>query len=212
MDVASNPIKIAEMPDKSRRNTHMGVSNMSKEETDPVDSDSLGAVVASCQQGNRLTQRQLYDLCHQSIFRLAARIVGWQDAVDVTQEIFLQIFRSIGLFNGKSRFETWMYRLAVNESLQYLRRMRRWRNPTLDWEPMDDKHPEENAERKELLELALLRIDPELRAIFLLREVEGLSYQDIAKALQIPEGTVGSRLNRARRELQKILTEFGFEI
>jgi RNA polymerase sigma-70 factor (ECF subfamily) len=82
----------------------------------------------------------------------------------------------------------------------------------LEWEPMDESNHGEDSERKELLEQALSRIEPELRTIFLLREVEGLSYRDIAEALQIPEGTVGSRLNRARRELQQHLSELGFEL
>ena len=67
--------------------------------------------------------------------------------------------------------------------------------------------PGVDAERKELLEQALARIDPELRSIFLLREVEKLSYHEIADAMQIPEGTVGSRLNRARRELRQRLSD-----
>jgi RNA polymerase sigma-70 factor (ECF subfamily) len=136
-------------------------------------------------------------------------MVGLQDAADVTQQVFLQAFRSLEKFNGRSRFDTWLYRLAVNESRQHLRRNRRWRYHALDWEPMDESHHGEDAERKEVLEQALARIDPELRSIFLLREVEGLSYHDIAEALQIPEGTVGSRLNRARRELRQILSDLG---
>jgi RNA polymerase sigma-70 factor (ECF subfamily) len=138
---------------------------------------------------------------------LAVRMVGLQDAADVTQQVFLQAFRSLKQFNGRSRFETWLYRLAINESLQHLRRNRRWRYHALDWEPMDDSHDEENSERRDLLEQALARIDPELRSIFLLRESECLSYRDIAEALEIPEGTVGSRLNRARRELRQILSD-----
>ena len=75
---------------------------------------------------------------------------------------------------------------------------------------MDESHQGDDVERREVLDRALARIDPELRSIFLLREVEGLSYHDIAETLQIPEGTVGSRLNRARRELREQLLELGF--
>lgn len=202
----------AGMSDTSRRNTHCSASNAGREETCRTDGDSLAVVVAACQNGDRAAQRQLYDACHQSVFGLAVRMVGLQDAADVTQHVFLQAFRSIGQFNGRSRFETWLYRLAVNESLQHLRRNRRWRHQGLDWEPMDESHHRDDAERKELLEQALARIDPELRSIFLLREVEGLSYREIAEALAIPEGTVGSRLNRARRELKQHLSDLGFEL
>ena len=113
-------------------------------------------------------------------------MVGVQDAADVTQQVFLQAFRLIGQFGGRSRFETWLYRLAVNESLQHLRRNRRWRHRSLDWEPMDEAQHADDADRKEQLERALAQIDPELRSIFLLREVEGLSYREIAEALQVP--------------------------
>ena len=88
---------------------------------------------------------------------------------------------------------------------------RRWRFKPLEWEPMEEETHREQAEQKELLERALARIDPELRAIFLLREVEGLSYQEIAESLQIPEGTVGSRLNRARRDLKQQLSDLGYQ-
>jgi len=206
-----NPTMIAEMGDSSRRNPRSPASNSLSETTTPTDGDPLAEVVSACQNGEPAAHRQLYDACHQNVFRLTVRMVGLQDAADVTQQVFLQAFRSIGRFNGRSRFETWLYRLAVNESLQHLRRNRRWRHQALDWEPMDESPQRENIERKEVLEQALARIDPDLRWIFLLREIESLSYRDIAETLQIPEGTVGSRLNRARRELKQHLKKLGFE-
>ena len=141
-----------------------------------------------------------------------ARLVGSQNAADVTQQVFLQVFRKIDQFSGHSRFETWLYRLAVNEALQHLRKDQRWRKMhSLSHEPMSHHTTRERHEQKELLELALLRTDPDLRAVFILREMEGLSYCEIAEAIDIPEGTVGSRLNRARRELQQHLTDLGWE-
>lgn len=211
MATISNQTVIFKMPDESRRNPPVPASNLGREETCP-EGDSLAVVVTACQNGDRAAQRQLYDSCHQSVFRLAVRMVGLQDAADVTQQVFLQAFRSIGQFNGRSRFETWLYRLAVNESLQHLRRNRRWRHHELDREPMDETQHGDDAERRELLEQALARLDPELRSIFLLREVEQLSYHEIAEALEVPEGTVGSRLNRARRELRRHLAVLGYDM
>lgn len=211
MSTTSTQPAISQVPDVPRRNTQLAASNVGREEKGPADGGSLAVVVMACQNGDRAAPRQLYDSCHQIVFRLVVRMVGLQEAADVTQQVFLQAFRSINQFNGQSRFETWLYRLAVNESLQHLRRNRRCRYHALDWEPMDETHHGDNAEQKELLEHSLARIDPELRSIFLLREVEGLSYRDIAAALQIPEGTVGSRLNRARRELKQHLSDLGFE-
>lgn len=211
MATVSVPTYRGGKPDVLRRITPLAASNEVGEEARRRDDAPLLDVVEACRQGDRTALRQLYDACHQSVFRLAVRMVGLQDAADVTQQVFLQAFRSLEQFGGRSRFETWLYRLAVNESLQHLRRNRRWRYHALDWEPMDESQHGEDAERKEILEQALARIDPELRSIFLLREVEELSYRDIADALQIPEGTVGSRLNRARRELRQILSEHGPE-
>jgi RNA polymerase sigma-70 factor (ECF subfamily) len=210
MDRVSNSKTTTKMLDASRRNRHFPASKPDRVEACPTEDDSLAKCVTACQSGDRGAQRQLYEACHRNVFRLAMRMVGTQDAADVTQQVFLQVFRSIGQFQGWSHFKTWLYRLAVNESLQHLRRRRRWRHRELDWDPVDETSRTDAAERKELLQRALQRIEPELRAIFLLREVDTLSYHEIAEALKIPEGTVGSRLNRARRELQRHLSELGY--
>lgn len=139
-------------------------------------------------------------------------MVGSDHAPDVTQQVFLQVFRFIQKFDGRSRFETWLYRLAVNECLQHLRRQRRWQFCQLDWEPMGETGRDDDAERRDLLEQALAQTAPDLRAIFLLKEIEGLSYEEIAVTLEIPIGTVGSRLNRARREIRQRLSDLGFEL
>lgn len=188
----------------------------SKETTSPDDRTDTSAIdaglLAACQSGERGAQQRLYELCHRQVYRLAARTVGSQDAADVTQQVFLQVFRKINQFAGHSKFETWLYRIATNEALQHLRKGHRWKFGELSREPMSH-HPSEEAggEHKELLEEALSRVDPELRAIFVLKEVERLSYREIAEVIEIPEGTVGSRLNRARLELQQHLTDLGWE-
>lgn len=138
-------------------------------------------------------------------------MVGRQEADDITQQVFLQAFRSIGQFQGQSRIETWLYRLTVNECLQFVRRNRRWRFASLEWEPTDRANRRDESEHREVLDQALERLDPELRSVFVLKEVEQLSYREIAEAVEIPEGTVGSRLNRARRELQQHLANIGYQ-
>jgi len=140
------------------------------------------------------------------------RIIGIQDAGDITQEVFLHVFRKIDQYAGHSKFETWLYRVASNHALQHLRKHKRRNFQPLKHEPMSQEKPQSiRDEQKEMLEFALSRVDPVLRSIFMLREIEGLSYRDIAEAMDIPEGTVGSRLNRARRELQKHLAVLGWE-
>ncbi len=169
-------------------------------------------MLAGCRVGERNAQRRLYELYHQKVYRLMVRTVGWQDAADLSQQVFLQLFRKIDQFAGRSKFKTWLYRLAVNEALQHLRREDRYKCRAIISEPISKHTPEDKlSENKELLEQALLRLEPELRSIFVLREVEGLSYRELAEAMGVPEGTVGSRLNRARRALQQHLTDLGWE-
>lgn len=140
------------------------------------------------------------------------RMVGSDDAADLTQQVFLQAFGKIDQFAGRSKFETWLYRLAVNEALQHLRKGKRWKFQTLSRDPESHQTSAgDSYEYRELLEQALTRLDPELRSLFVLRSVEELSYREIAETIEIPEGTVGSRLNRARRELQQHLTDLGWE-
>lgn len=146
------------------------------------------------------------------MFRLVFRLVGRDDAADVLQHVFLQVFRNIRQFAGDSRFETWLFRIAVNECLQFRRREARKSFVPLEHDPSDPSaNPEGLVDQRDLLETALARLEPELRTIFLLRETEHLAYAEIAETLGIAEGTVASRLNRARRNLQKILAELGWE-
>jgi RNA polymerase sigma-70 factor (ECF subfamily) len=196
-----------------RINPLVAASNVMNEADKRTETQELiSEVVQACQHGDDGAQRRLYEASHQNVYRLMVRMVGLQDASDVTQQVFLQVFRKIGQYSGRAQLGTWIYRVAINEALQHLRRSKRTRLRILEQEPMD-RSPDsfENVDDKELLEQALERLDPELRSAFLLREVEGLSYKEIAEALRIPEGTVGSRLNRARWELKQHLIELGWE-
>ncbi len=139
-------------------------------------------------------------------------MVGREEASDLVQQVFLQLFRKIAQFAGNAKFDTWLYRLATNEALQYLRKGKRWKFEPLSNEPASRQEmPGKSSEQSELLETALARLEPDLRGVFVLKELENLSYRDIAAAVGIPEGTVGSRLNRARRELQQHLATLGWE-
>ncbi len=175
--------------------------------TEPIDS----LISRSC-KGDRDAQQQIYERHHGSAYRLLIRMVGHTDAADVLQEVFLQVFRTLNQFSGKSQFETWLYRLTLNQALQYLRQRRRSRWTTLESDLMD-RHADQTSrmEDKELLECALARLEPDLRASFLLREVEKLSYSEISKVTEVPEGTVASRLNRARQLLKEHLMELGWD-
>ena len=199
----------------SRRNPPATASNPVDRGADEFarDGDELAPIVRACQQGDMQAQCDLYERCQDFVYRLIVRMVGEQAAPDVMQDIFLQAFRTLSQFSGRSRFETWLYRLSINECLQFLRQARRKPCERLTREPED--HAPDKGDRlqhRDLLEQALARLDPDLRSVFLLREVEGLSYGELAEALGIPEGTVASRLNRARTELQNLLRELGWEL
>ena len=196
------------------RNEPAASSNLAELESESCSSNNelLAEVVAACQRGESDARQRLYEVCNQKVSRLVIRMVGSQEAPDLTQQVFLKLFRSIGQFGGHARFETWLYRLVVNECLQFFRsngRVPRGTSPT----ELLDRRPAHTTQiqHRELLELALQRIDPDLRCIFLLREIDGLSYDKIAKVLDISAGTVGSRLNRARAQLQERLYELGWE-
>lgn len=170
---------------------------------DSIDDPTVQAAAA----GDRRALRKIYEATSDRVYRLMVRIVGVQDADDLTQQVYVRAFSKLRQFSGDSKFETWLYRLATNEALQQLRREKLRRTSELMVEPMTRQNDFiEQDERARLVHQALAALDPELRAIFTLKEENGLSYQEIATTLDIPEGTVGSRLNRARRELRKLLS------
>jgi RNA polymerase sigma-70 factor, ECF subfamily len=174
--------------------------------------DPLADVVAGCRRREADAQRELVLQTQDRVYRTLFRLVGAQDAEDVAQQVYLQIFRQVDRFRGKSSFNTWLYRVTVNEALQHLRRKRRRRFAILNWDPQEHATDHcRQSEVRELLDRALAEIDPELRSIFVLREVEELSYEEIGPALQIPPGTVASRLSRARHQLQERLRRLGWE-
>ena len=158
------------------------------------------------------------------IFNLVSRLTNDAgDAPDVVQEVFLKVFRNVHSFRGQSSLKTWIYRIAVNESRNHRRWFGRHRSqeialePTpgethsyLDWLPDPARSPMELAmdhERETLIEAALAEINPHYRAALVLRELEGLSYDEIAEILETSLGTVKSRILRGREALRDCLTE-----
>ncbi|MBI1314311.1 sigma-70 family RNA polymerase sigma factor [bacterium] len=169
-------------------------------------------IITACQSGDRTAQRQLYELHHRRVYRLCVRLVGEQDASDLTQQVFLKLFRTISQFSGRSSFETWLHRVTVNECLQHTRSRSHRPEVALVTEPMAGTSESGSAsESTELLHTALDRLAPELRTVFVLREIEELSYSELAETLDLSAGTVASRLNRARTQLKVLLTELGWE-
>ena len=171
-------------------------------------------LIRRAQRGDGEGFRQLVEAYQTQVYRLALRMCGESAADDVTQEAFLAAWRALPDFRGDCRFSTWLYRLTVNACTDILRR--RQRRSGLD-EPLDQAEalpargpgPQEAAERKELrsaIEAGLRQLPEDYRTALILREIQQLSYEEIAAATGVELGTVKSRISRGRGLLRKFLT------
>ena len=172
--------------------------------------------VAEAACGNRVYQKRIYEHLAPRIYRVIRRIVGTTDADDVMQDFVIQLFSKLKQFRFESSLETWSHRMAVNESLQHLRKNHREverMHKIADSSKLASAHVDSASyEEAELLHVAMDNISGEQRALLHMKEVEGLGYQAIAGVLGIPEGTVGSRLNKARKDLRSSLIGLGWEV
>ena len=167
-------------------------------------------------RGDQESQKRIYQRIAAQVFRIVRRIVGQDHVDDVVQDIFVNLFAKISQFRFESSFETWVHRMAVNQSLQQLRKSKREQERVREYAEnsasqvvvSNDHLSRENAE---LLGIAMNHLSGDQRAILHMKEVEGFGYQEIAVILGVPEGTVGSRLNKARSELRSALTQLGWE-
>ena len=164
-------------------------------------------IIELCVCGERSAQRQLYEYYCGRVYRLMYRMVGSAHADDLTQQVFLCVFHKLDKFQHRSTFSTWLFRVASNEALQFLRRQRpECRTSCLCDIAVETACATAQFDQRDLLEWALSQLEPDLRAIFLLRVIDELSYFEIAVSLDIAEGTVASRLSRARRCLREIIS------
>ena len=154
--------------------------------------------------GSREAFGQLVSRYQLPVYRVIRGILGSpSESEDVAQEVFLKAYANLAKFRGESGFFTWLYRIAVNEALR-ARKRRTFANadalPEVEAPP--SAPPEEEAPTMATLEKLLRKLSDEFRSIVVLRDIEGLSYSEIAETLEIPLGTVESRLFRARLELR----------
>jgi RNA polymerase sigma-70 factor (ECF subfamily) len=175
-------------------------------------------LVRRSQAGDQEAFRELYDRYHRQVLSVAVAMTGGSDdAMDVVQETFVRAHKNLGSFLGESSFYTWLYRIAVNVGIDFRRRQRR-RGEVTQAEPIDEDasdpertiDPSREASRRELGARILAVIDeltPEHKAAIILREIEGLSYEDISRVMRCSKGTVMSRLHYARKKLQSKLRD-----
>lgn len=154
------------------------------------------------------------------IFRYVLRLVGEDEAEDVTQDVFLKAIAGLPRFRGEASLETWLYRIATNTCRDHLRR-RRWQrllfirksNDAADLvsRSVAKPNPIEESEIRSLIRAALRELAPHHREVIVLRDIEGFSYEEIAAIVGCPIGTVKSRLYHARAQLAKKLRTLGLE-
>jgi RNA polymerase sigma-70 factor, ECF subfamily len=148
----------------------------------------------------------------QRVFAIALRMTGnHEDARDAMQDVFVSALRALRSFRGDAQLSTWIHRVAVNASLDVLRKRKRHTAQPLEEageRPSDDIAPDEaaaRAARAAEVQRALLEVSGEHRAVLVLHDLQDLDYAETAAALDIPVGTVKSRLHRARLEMARIL-------
>lgn len=177
--------------------------------------DAVPAYVTRAQRGDARAFEDIYRMHRRDVSRLAARLLGPRgDLEDVIQEVFIQVFRSLGSFRGDSRFSTWLHRVTVNVTLMHIRALRS--RPQLGNELLhepaapDDDSPADGAARAERLR-ALYKILDTLsekkRAVFILHDIEGIAAAQVAKMVESNVLTVRTRLFYARKEVYAAMAQ-----
>jgi RNA polymerase sigma-70 factor (ECF subfamily) len=149
---------------------------------------------------------ELLERYQPRVYRLACRLVTPADAEDVTQEVFIEVFKGLKRFRGESSFSTWLYRVAFNRCQTYRLREARQTLPQRAETPDTPREFESLVESAPVVD-ALERLDEEHRSALILHELHGLTYAEIAEIVSVPIGTVKSRVFNALRKLRALLQE-----
>ena len=177
-------------------------------------------LISECLAGNTAAFGELVTRYQDRLYNTVFRLVNQpEDARDAVQEAFLSAYQSLATFKGDSLFFTWLYRIAINTAISLKRKQRAALRLTSGLEsgtvnepvdPSDMTQPGralEMAEDEKLIQQALNRLSAEHRTVLVLKDMEGRKYEDMAEILEVPIGTIRSRLHRARLELRDILLQ-----
>jgi len=179
-------------------------------------SADIDQLITRCLQGDQSAWDQIVRLHWRKVFNLAYKFVGRHDeAEDLTQDIFLKIFRALHTFDRRANFQTWLISISRNLCIDHYRSVRKERETmardvdAAELSPVSrDRSPNSQLEQldlKHLIKRALAELPPTLREAVTLRDLQEFSYQEISARLGLPEGTVKSRINRGRLELARQL-------
>jgi len=171
-------------------------------------------IIERCLNGDQAAWESIVRLYRRKVFNVAYKFVGSHDqAEDLTQDVFLKLFKSLDTFDRRANFQTWLISVSRNLCIDHYRAVRKERETiNRDVDPADHQpiSPDiradtrlEHRDRVTLLRRALEKLAPTLRTAVMLRDIQELTYQEIATKLRLPEGTVKSRINRGRTELAR---------
>ena len=174
-------------------------------------------LIERCLRGDQQAWDQIVRQYWRRVFNVAYKFVGRHDeAEDLTQDVFLKIFKSLGTFDRRANFQTWLVSVSRNLCIDHYRSVRKERETidrdvnAADLAPVSvEVSPHVALERQDLaqeLRRALQQLPETLRTAVVMRDIQELSYQEIADRLELPEGTVKSRINRGRHELARQIT------
>ena len=175
---------------------------------------NIDALIERCLAGDQVAWEEIVRLHRRKVFNIAYKFVGKHDlAEDLTQDIFLKLYRSLNTFDRRANFQTWLISVSRNLCIDHYRSVRKERetiNRDVDASTLMPVSRDRSAyaqlelrDRVQLLRAALDTLPPTLRTAVLLRDIQELTYQEIAERLSVPEGTVKSRINRGRTELAR---------
>lgn len=173
-------------------------------------------LIERASNGDPAAFNRLMEAHERRMYAVALRIcANREDAQDCLQETMLRIYRSIASFKGQSSFATWVYRITMNTCLDEIRRRKNKHNASLDslletgWSPKDESgSPEKHAidrETRKCVSNAIQELPEDMRAAIILRDIQGLTYEEIAQTLDINVGTIKSRISRGREKLREKL-------
>jgi RNA polymerase sigma-70 factor (ECF subfamily) len=183
-------------------------------------SEAIEALIRRCLRGDQAAWETIVRQYRRKVFNTAYKFVGrHEQAEDLTQEIFLKIFKSLDTFDSRANFQTWLISVSRNLCIDHYRRVRKERE-TIDHQvdanelsPLShEPSPMAGLERRDrvsLLRHAMAKLPDTLRTAVLMRDIQEMSYQEIADTLRLPEGTVKSRINRGRTELARHVKRLG---